>query len=169
MKLIQNRVTPQECETNEYVERVYSNESSDSLFGDDTSERATAHSYFYPPYSDDVESKETYGGDNLDPSIASAFSFSKLNYGFKFEGKSGYYPPDGFIIDLPLDIESFETTFTKLQEAKWLDGQTRVVTLAVVSYNYNIKTYVFSTFVFEFNSGGGCYSSFRHYPFRVDL
>ena len=170
MKLVQNRVVPQRCEVNKYVEHAYNNESSDDIFGsDDLLEGSPAFTYTYPPYSSDVMSKETYGGDALDPSIASAFNFSKLDYDFEFEGKNNLYPSEGFIADLPMDVESFEETFNKLQEAKWLDSQTRAVTLAVVSYNYNIKTYVLSTFVFEFNSGGGCYPSYKHYPFRVDL
>lgn len=166
MKLIQNRVIKQKCKTNEFVTRAYANDSDSEEFlvngEDDLTDR-------YPPFSKDVMSTETYGGEGLDPAIASAFKFSKLEYDFDIEGKSGEYPAEGFIVDLPLDVDSFEEVFDKLEEAKWLDDQTRVVTIAIVSYNYNIETYVLSMIAFEFNSGGGCYPSARHYPFRVSL
>lgn len=157
---------------NKFVAGAYLNDSfGDFSLGDEEDDDENEDTYVdcYPPFSKDVMSKESYGGDNLDPAIASAFKFSKLDYDFSFEGKSGKYPSEGFIVDLPLDVDSFEETVNKLENAQWLDGHTRAVTIAIVSYNYNLKTYVLSTFVFEFNSGGGCYPSHRHYPFRVTL
>ena len=164
LKLVQNRVKPEKCKKNKYVLEAYSNDSdSDSTYGNDDEVDC------YPVYSEATRSTESYGEGPIDPRIASGFHFSELKYYDKIKGINAKYPTEGFIVDLPLDVEEIDEVIDELDKSNWIDQQTSAVTILIAAYNYNLKVYILSEYLVEFNVGGSCRVKPQFFPFRVNF
>lgn len=123
----------------------------------------------YPVYSEETRSTESYGEGTIDPRIASGFKFSKLKYYDKIKGINAKYPTEGFIVDLPLDVEEIDELIDVLKDSNWIDQQTSAVTISIAAYNYNLKVYILGEYLVEFSVGGSCRVRPQYYPFRVNL
>lgn len=159
---------PVKCKQNKYVVEAYLNES-DSDYSYDPESEDDDYVDCYPVYSESSKSTESYGGDNIDPRIADGFKFSKLKYYDKIKGINAKYPTEGFIIDLPLDVEEIDELIDVIKDSDWIDQQTRAVTISIAAYNYNLKVYILAEYLVEFSVGGSCRTRPQYYPFRVNL
>ena len=156
---------PEKCHVNKYVTDAYFNASSSQS----ADEGEDSFVDCYPVYSEETKSTESYGGDAIDPRIADGFKFSRLRYYDKIHGINANYPTEGFIIDLPLDVEEIDELIDVIKDANWIDQQTSAVTISIAAYNYNLKVYILSEYLVEFSVGGSCRVRPQYYPFRVNL
>lgn len=159
---------PGKCKQNKYVLEAYSNDSdSTSVYGSGSD---LGYVDCYPVYSEETRSTESYGDpESIDPRIASGFQFSKLKYYDKIKGINANYPAEGFIVDLPLDVEEIDELIDELKDSNWIDQQTSAVTISIAAYNYNLKVYILGEYLVEFSVGGSCRVRPQYYPFRVNL
>ena len=70
-------------------------------------------------------------------------------------GKLGSYDGNGYIQDLSLDANRSRCILECLKENDWLDRQTRVVFVDIVTYNPNLRYFLAGRWLLEAPAGGG--------------
>lgn len=78
------------------------------------------------------------------------------------------YPPDGYLINLPVDEHITNEAMAEFENAGFTDQGTRalIITMLLFNTNYNLFNYV--NFLFEFDAGGLVTPSMQQKTFRMD-
>jgi len=109
-----------------------------------------------------VEGLETWWNKTLDyksPAETKDFPFSGLAY---------TYDADGFVADLPTDIDKAEAMLRILEQRQWVCAGTRAVVVRFWTYNPVLTIVYAGTVLFEMPSGGGVIPRIDQHAIKID-
>ena len=86
---------------------------------------------------------------------------------FSYTGRLSYYSGGGYLFRLSGPQSEVIKRMDQLQQANWIDKQTRAVILEFSVYNPNINLFAVCTITAEFNEGGGIMPKWRVDPISL--
>ena len=108
----------------------------------------------YPPFTEDVESKDPFGGAD-----GKAFRYTKLPWveEVEFWGQLATYPGSGFIVDLNFSDPTQDPAkaIQSTLDRKFIDIQTRALILDLALYNPSNSLFLVMRLVWELPAAGG--------------
>jgi polycystin 1L2 len=99
-------------------------------------------------------------------SILNAFQYSTSDEldTYIYVGDHATYSGNGYVYEFLGDISDLASNISKLEELGWIDNKTRAVFIEFTLYNPNVALFTSVTFLLEFVSSSGIFTSALFQP-----
>jgi len=79
------------------------------------------------------------------------------------------YPSGGFSIYVGLSEANMTHAVAEMQAENWVDDQTRLMAVEILTYNQNLNIFIFIKILFEFDANGVCMPSVQYSPMVLEM
>jgi hypothetical protein len=130
---------------------------------------ASLHSACFPDFEASIQSRLSWAPTWTPDHLREYFEYQTGNYTemTEVDGQYGSYPPDGFVIEMPMNITGAMTRVEELKNWNWLDQRTRAIVIEMSVLQPNVNVFVHNRFLFEFPAAGGVLAKHDVFSFRI--
>jgi len=105
------------------------------------------------------------------PTTPQRWQYVEESYGINLrtdDGPDGGYPAGGFALYIAADEDILTAAIAEMQAEGWIDAQTRVNIVEILTYNPNVNVFIQVRVIFEFDPTGLCVPSVQYSPMVLD-